>query len=83
VSASGKLGWLVVSVGLIVAAAGCTALVDTDEESLGGVPMACEPGQISTCACPGGVTGTQACNAGGAYDDCLCEVGAAGNSGSR
>ncbi|MGD8858927.1 MAG: hypothetical protein PVI30_02880 [Myxococcales bacterium] len=57
---------------------GCTALIDADEGSLGAAPMACMPGQIRECPCQGGGTGTQGCNTGGSYDECVCEVGAAG-----
>lgn len=36
---------------------------------------ACVPGQQVTCACPGGVSGTQVCTSdGSAYAECRCEA---------
>jgi hypothetical protein len=59
-------------------ASACSVVVDPDVRGLGAPPLACEPGTFAVCACPGGITSNQRCNAGGGYDACQCSLGAAG-----
>ncbi|HTU58220.1 MAG TPA: hypothetical protein VMF89_07295, partial [Polyangiales bacterium] len=59
----------------------CSAIVDTDKEKLGPVPVPCEPGQVAPCPCRDGSTSMQTCNAMARFDRCAC-AGSAGRAGS-
>jgi hypothetical protein len=52
--------------------ASCSAIVDTDKEKLGPVPVPCEPGQVAPCPCRDGSTSMQKCNAMARFDRCMC-----------
>jgi hypothetical protein len=67
---------------LMLSTIGCTALVETDTDSLGAPPQACDPGSTNPCPCPGGGMGSQVCNSGGSYDACFCDAPAAGVGGA-
>ena len=62
--------------------AGCSAIVDTDKEKLGPVPVPCEPGQVAPCPCRDGSMSMQKCTAMARYDRCACaaSAGRGGNS---
>jgi hypothetical protein len=63
----------------LVSTAGCSAVVDPDIGRLGGPPPpTCMPGTIVNCACNGGLSGKQACNAGGTYNPCNCGFAGSG-----
>lgn len=78
-----RLAWVRVAVlACLLPAAACSAVIDPDVRGLGAPPLACEPGSPPVpCACRGGVSGTQICNAGGGYNACECWPGAAGMGG--
>lgn len=49
----------------------------------GGSASLCVPGQQVSCACPGGTSGVQACNAAGSgFDKCDCNGGNGGSGGA-
>jgi hypothetical protein len=68
----GLLTWLLL-------AASCSAVIDPDVRGLGAPPLTCTPNTVAICACIGGTTASQRCNAGGSYEPCQCPLGAAGN----
>jgi hypothetical protein len=77
--------WLVFVLGL----AGCSAIVNPDTRKLEPQPVACMPGEVANCPC-GDSWSMQVCNAGGAFDPCMCggnggggaDTGSGGSGGS-
>jgi hypothetical protein len=87
VRAGWKQGWLAALLLMaagFAASGGCSAVVDPDVGKLG-VPPAptCMPKRVVSCACVGGLTGTQICNAGGSYDPCNCGTAGSGATSSK
>lgn len=59
---------------------GCSA-GGADSPGSGQSAATCTPGEVSSCACTDGTTGSQTCNTSGGFDPCTCAAGGSTSSG--